>query len=185
MDLSKLQVHGSHKNQSTLRYRAKRALSTIALEIAIIMLVSTKYAASFTPKLHAFINTTPVASATYINRCRSRITSQGNLRYCSSRMRRNNGPTDADVENLPPVLVVEGLFVVDKPLEWTSHDVVSFIRVMFERDARSRGANPGKIGSRKNRSLQVIRCGHGGTLDPLATGVLVVGLGSGTKLLQG
>ncbi|AEH10915.1 MULTISPECIES: tRNA pseudouridine(55) synthase TruB [Protofrankia] len=57
--------------------------------------------------------------------------------------------------------VVEGLVVVDKPSGWTSHDVV----------ARSR------------RILRTRRIGHAGTLDPMATGVLVLGVGRGTRLL--
>jgi tRNA pseudouridine55 synthase len=54
-----------------------------------------------------------------------------------------------------------GLIVVDKPGGMTSHDVVSRIR----RLARTR------------------RVGHGGTLDPMATGVLVIGVGKATRLL--
>ncbi|MDQ0369155.1 tRNA pseudouridine(55) synthase TruB [Catenuloplanes indicus] len=56
---------------------------------------------------------------------------------------------------------MEGLVVVDKPGGMTSHDVVARMR----RLARTR------------------RVGHGGTLDPMATGVLVIGVGRGTKLL--
>lgn len=82
------------------------------------------------------------------------------------------------VESVVPLVLAEGLFAVDKPLEWTSQDVVSFIRGILERDCRSRGAIPGKVG--KANSIKV---GHGGTLDPLATGVLVIGVGSGTKEL--
>ena len=55
----------------------------------------------------------------------------------------------------------DGLLVVDKPAGWTSHDVV----------ARGRRL----CGTRK--------VGHAGTLDPMATGVLVLGIGRGTKLL--
>ncbi len=55
----------------------------------------------------------------------------------------------------------DGLLVVDKPSGWTSHDVV----------ARTRGL----VGSRK--------VGHAGTLDPMATGVLVLGVGRATRLL--
>lgn len=55
----------------------------------------------------------------------------------------------------------DGLLVVDKPRDWTSHDVV----------ARSRRL----CGTRK--------VGHAGTLDPMATGVLVLGVGRATKLL--
>lgn len=55
----------------------------------------------------------------------------------------------------------DGFVVVDKPAGWTSHDVV----------ARMRGI----AGTRK--------VGHAGTLDPMATGVLVVGIGRATRLL--
>lgn len=167
-----------------LQYSTK---SAIALIVAITMLTSTKNASSFTAKLQIIVKSFPNTRATYTHRFTDRITSQGIVRYRSDRVQRKNSATNTDVDGVqpPPVLVVEGLFAVDKPLEWTSQDVVSFIRGMFERDARSRGVTPGKIGSRKNRGLPVIRVGHGGTLDPLATGVLVIGLGSGTKLLQG
>jgi tRNA pseudouridine55 synthase len=55
----------------------------------------------------------------------------------------------------------DGVAVVDKPAGWTSHDVV----------AKARGL----LGSR--------RVGHAGTLDPDATGVLVLGVGRATRLL--
>jgi len=55
-----------------------------------------------------------------------------------------------------------GLVVVDKPAGWTSHDVVARMR---------------KIYGQK-------RVGHAGTLDPDATGVLLVGLGRVTRLLR-
>ena len=55
-----------------------------------------------------------------------------------------------------------GLVVVDKPAGITSHDVVARCRRIF--------------GQRQ--------VGHGGTLDPAATGVLVVGLGGATRLLR-
>lgn len=57
----------------------------------------------------------------------------------------------------PPV----GLLVVDKPAGWTSHDVVARLR----------------------RSAGTRRVGHAGTLDPMATGVLVLGIGWATRLL--
>jgi len=55
----------------------------------------------------------------------------------------------------------DGLVLVDKPAGWTSHDVVGRIR----RLARTR------------------KVGHAGTLDPMATGVLVCGVGRATRLL--
>lgn len=55
-----------------------------------------------------------------------------------------------------------GFAVVDKAAEWTSHDVVARARKVF--DTR--------------------KVGHSGTLDPSATGVLVLGVGRATKLLR-
>jgi tRNA pseudouridine55 synthase len=55
----------------------------------------------------------------------------------------------------------DGIVVVDKPAGWTSHDVVA----------------------RARRVLGTRRVGHAGTLDPMATGVLVLGVGRGTRLL--
>jgi len=57
---------------------------------------------------------------------------------------------------------VHGLAVVDKPSGWTSHDVVARCRRL--------------LGTRK--------VGHSGTLDPGATGVLLVGAGHATRLLR-
>ncbi|KAI5275885.1 tRNA pseudouridine synthase B [Aureobasidium subglaciale] len=57
-----------------------------------------------------------------------------------------------------------------------------------EKNKRDRDANAGgqyRKRSRKQRQPVQVKLGHGGTLDPLATGVLVVGVGSGTKKLQG
>lgn len=59
----------------------------------------------------------------------------------------------------PPT--TDGLVVVDKPAGWTSHDVVARVRRL--------------AGTRK--------VGHAGTLDPMATGVLVLGVGRATRLL--
>lgn len=56
---------------------------------------------------------------------------------------------------------MNGLVIVDKPTDWTSHDVVGRLRRL--------------AGTRK--------VGHAGTLDPMATGVLVVGLNRATRLL--
>ena len=57
---------------------------------------------------------------------------------------------------------IHGLVVVDKPAGVTSHDVVSMLR----------------------RRLHERRVGHAGTLDPDATGVLLVGVGNATRLLR-
>ena len=90
---------------------------------------------------------------------------------------------DTTLSNDVDLYRVQGLFSVVKPLNWTSHDVVGCIRRVLELDTRTRGGTTTKPTARKNKS-RIIKTGHGGTLDPLATGVLVVGIGSGTKELQ-
>ena len=55
----------------------------------------------------------------------------------------------------------EGVLLLDKPAGVTSHDVVRHVR----------------------RALRVRRVGHGGTLDPMATGLLVVAVGRSTRML--
>lgn len=59
-------------------------------------------------------------------------------------------------------LITDGFLVIDKAPGMTSHDVVAIAR----------------------RSLKTKKVGHAGTLDPMATGVLVLGFGNGTRLLQ-
>jgi tRNA pseudouridine55 synthase len=58
-------------------------------------------------------------------------------------------------------VVIEGIVLVDKPAGPTSHDVVAKMRKLF---------NTRKVG-------------HAGTLDPMATGMLVIGIGRATRLL--
>jgi tRNA pseudouridine55 synthase len=56
---------------------------------------------------------------------------------------------------------LNGVLIIDKPQGWTSHDVVAWVR----------------------KVLRIRKVGHGGTLDPLATGVLPIYLGEATKLV--
>ena len=58
--------------------------------------------------------------------------------------------------------MAEGLLVIDKPSGPTSHDIVAKVR----------------------RATGIKRVGHAGTLDPLATGVVVIGIGRATRLLR-
>ena len=53
------------------------------------------------------------------------------------------------------------LLLIDKPIGWTSHDVVAKVRSL----------------------LKIKAVGHAGTLDPFATGLLILGTGSDTKQL--
>lgn len=55
-----------------------------------------------------------------------------------------------------------GIFIIDKPLEWSSFDVVKFLR----------------------KRIRVKKVGHAGTLDPLATGVLILCCGRATKSIS-
>ena len=57
---------------------------------------------------------------------------------------------------------MDGVLIIDKPAGWTSHDVVA----------------------RARRLLREKRVGHTGTLDPFATGVLVLLVGRATRLAQ-
>ncbi|CAN5129725.1 tRNA pseudouridine(55) synthase TruB [soil metagenome] len=66
---------------------------------------------------------------------------------------------------------VEGVLVIDKGLGLTSHDVVAAMR-------RVVGSKPGRRGNRKGPKV-----GHAGTLDPDASGVLVVCIGRATRLV--
>ncbi len=56
---------------------------------------------------------------------------------------------------------MDGLLLIDKPAGWTSHDVVAKLRGI----------------------LKIRRIGHAGTLDPFATGLLILGIGNTTKKL--
>ncbi|MBI9034662.1 MAG: tRNA pseudouridine(55) synthase TruB [Bacteroidales bacterium] len=60
------------------------------------------------------------------------------------------------------------LLLLDKPLEWTSFDVVNSIRVNIKR----------QLGIKK------LKVGHAGTLDPLATGMLIICTGKMTKQID-
>ena len=64
---------------------------------------------------------------------------------------------------------IEGeIFYIDKPLKWTSFEVVKKVRARL----------------RKRLDIKSLRVGHAGTLDPLATGVLTVCTGRATKRIE-
>jgi hypothetical protein len=50
-----------------------------------------------------------------------------------------------------PLCLQEGLMSVIKPVNWTSSDVVSYLRGILERDARNRGATVGRVGQAQGR----------------------------------
>jgi tRNA pseudouridine55 synthase len=59
---------------------------------------------------------------------------------------------------------IDGLLLIDKPLGWTSHDVVAKVRNIL-----------------KNEAGKKIKVGHTGTLDPLASGLMILVVGSYCK----
>ncbi len=63
---------------------------------------------------------------------------------------------------------VESMILVDKPLKWTSFDVVNKMRYRLKR----------------HYGVKKIKVGHAGTLDPLATGLLILCTGKGTKRIE-
>ncbi|GAA1144515.1 tRNA pseudouridine(55) synthase TruB [Ornithinicoccus hortensis] len=72
------------------------------------------------------------------------------------------GPDRPDTGRAAPAEPTgDGLLLIDKPAGWTSHDVVG----------------------RSRRLCGTRRVGHAGTLDPMATGLLVLGVNRATKLL--
>ena len=60
------------------------------------------------------------------------------------------------------------VFLVDKPLDWTSFDVVNLIRSVIKRF----------------HGIRKLKVGHAGTLDPLATGLLIICTGRMTKQID-
>ncbi len=58
-----------------------------------------------------------------------------------------------------PVFFPDGFLLADKPMDWTSHDVCQFVKKRFH----------------------IEKIGHAGTLDPIATGLLVLLIGKATK----
>lgn len=68
--------------------------------------------------------------------------------------------------------IISGLLCIYKPPRWSSSQCVVKIRRLLEAETKKRGMR------------KKVKVGHGGTLDPMAEGVLVLGVGSGTKLLE-
>lgn len=73
---------------------------------------------------------------------------------------------DKSTENIDQLDFLTGrIILIDKELEWTSFDVVAKVRNML----------------RRKFNLKKIKVGHGGTLDPLASGLVVICAGKATK----
>jgi tRNA pseudouridine55 synthase len=77
-------------------------------------------------------------------------------------------PTETGPAGSAPMVPLNGILLIDKPLRRTSMDVCANIRARFRR-----GGAPKRL-----------KVGHAGTLDPLATGLLVVMVGRATSLCE-
>ncbi|KAK5117829.1 hypothetical protein LTR85_008804 [Meristemomyces frigidus] len=95
--------------------------------------------------------------------------------------------------------VHEGVFAINKPPGITSAQVIRDVQTHFhssqlfkpwfereraKKDAESHNQRKKRNTWKSRQSLQNVKIGHGGTLDPLATGVLILGVGNGTKSLN-
>lgn len=74
-------------------------------------------------------------------------------------------------ESNPLQLKEAGIILIDKPMNWTSFDVVKKLKYVVSR----------KLGLKARK----FKIGHAGTLDPLATGLLILCTGKATKLISG
>ena len=74
------------------------------------------------------------------------------------------GPLSGNLEDYPDGLI----FPLDKPYRWTSADAVRKLKFALQRHFHCRK----------------IKVGHAGTLDPLATGILIICVGRATKLVE-
>lgn len=68
---------------------------------------------------------------------------------------------------------MDGILLIDKPKGWTSFDVVAKVRGIVRTELR-----------KSNPSLKNVKVGHTGTLDPAATGLLVICIGKYTKKVE-
>ncbi|KAL8785507.1 MAG: hypothetical protein Q9213_003333 [Squamulea squamosa] len=90
--------------------------------------------------------------------------------------------------------IVEGVFAVNKPKSISSAQVLRDIQQSFNRSKlfapwleaeKTKRVEEGRRQRQRRRDKRIqVKLGHGGTLDPMATGVLIVGVGKGTKHLQ-
>ena len=71
-----------------------------------------------------------------------------------------------NIDSFSSIDIKEGkVILIDKPINWTSFDVVKYIRKSLEHKFK----------------IKKIKVGHAGTLDPLATGLLIICIGKQTK----
>ncbi|XP_072312088.1 pseudouridylate synthase TRUB1 isoform X2 [Eucyclogobius newberryi] len=87
-------------------------------------------------------------------------------------------PMAVPISSVARLQALNGVFAVFKKEGPTSADVLNALKEALLREAGVTNPNPRK------RKKQSMKMGHGGTLDSSASGVLVVGVGNGTKMLS-
>ena len=75
-----------------------------------------------------------------------------------------SAPLSRNIEDYPDGIIIP----IDKPYRWTSADVIRKV----------------KYAAIRHFGTKNLKVGHAGTLDPLATGVLLVGIGKATQLAE-
>lgn len=133
----------------------------------------------------------------YMNGTKPFLRSIRNSALCTRAHLRNiamqtaeKGREEIPEANGPPQTGISGIFAIVKPSGRTSMDLLDTLKPLLASseifrsrdDGHNQGGKKRKRGGRGNASTP--KLGQGGTLDPLADGVLVVGVGSGTKRLQ-
>ena len=101
-----------------------------------------------------------------------------NKHYCNVNdinINNNININDIEITSIKPY-ITSGLLAVHKPKSRSSADIVSKIRYIITTGLSEKLKLP--------RKKCKVKVGHGGTLDPMAEGVLILGIGEGTKLLQ-
>ena len=93
---------------------------------------------------------------------------------------------------------MDGLLVIDKPMGWSSMDVVRRVRRAAGEGSALTTQHPQLTSSSKHHNetqpfninpfaggkKKLVKCGHAGTLDPLATGIVICCLGKATSLVE-
>ncbi|KAL1881149.1 hypothetical protein VTK73DRAFT_4596 [Phialemonium thermophilum] len=103
----------------------------------------------------------------------------------------------ASLLNMAKRNILEGVFAINKPVGMSSAQVIRDCQTYFdpsnlfapymEQEAAARESESKHQWKRRGRAKKElhVKMGHGGTLDPLASGVLILGVGKGTKALNG
>ncbi|ODV62866.1 pseudouridine synthase PUS4, partial [Ascoidea rubescens DSM 1968] len=79
---------------------------------------------------------------------------------------------------------MNGVFAVFKPSGYSSSELVVKLKKIFQKSLLFEDDMKQILRTKKKKRNQRIKIGHGGTLDPEASGILIIGIGTGTKKLN-